>query len=87
MMVMYTEKVVDDPLSFLVVSKERAFIFVLLMKHEAKVDVRQGIGVDAAMRHNRHKMIGCPPFFGSWLKCAGPHNPDWVVADRIVWSN
>lgn len=57
------------------------------MKHEAKVDVRQGICVGAAMRHNRHKMIGCPPFFGSWLKCAGPHNPDWVVADGIVWSN
>lgn len=57
------------------------------MKHEAKVDVRQGIGVGAAMRHNRHKMIGCPPFFGSWLKCAGPDNPDWVVADGIVWSN
>lgn len=27
MMVMYTEKVVDDPLSFLVVSKERALTF------------------------------------------------------------
>lgn len=57
------------------------------MKHEAKVDVRHGIGVGAAMRHNRHKMIGCPTFLGSWLKCAGPHNSDWVVADRIVWSN
>lgn len=57
------------------------------MKNEAKVDVRHGIGVGAAMRHNRHKMIGCPTFFGSWLKCAGPHNPDWVVAEGIVWSN
>lgn len=27
MMVMYTEEVVDDPLSFLVVSKERALTF------------------------------------------------------------
>lgn len=57
------------------------------MKHEANVDVRQGIGFSAAMRHNRHKMIGGPPFLGSWLKCAGPHNPDWVVADGIGWSN